>query len=152
MRKESLHPYAEDAQEKALGPAARDRSARRRPADAPPEIQKKLRTAATKDVQELLPHLLARCEQLAKRAREKLDERGEREAKEMVAILEGQRVRIERELAKTRDPQLPLAFKDWRTTSGVSSRTNMQYWEQRLARLAGEVVQRARAHPRKLPR
>jgi hypothetical protein len=112
IRKESLHPYAEDAQEKAwdlLLESVRGT----RPVNVPPEIQKKLQTAAPMDVQELLPHLLGRCELLAKRAAEKLNERGEREAEEMVAILEGQRVRIERELAKTRDPQLSLAFKDW---------------------------------------
>jgi len=107
----------------------------------PPEVQKKLQTTAPKDVQELLPHLLGRCEQLAKRAAEKLGERGEREAREMVAILEGQRVRIERELAKTRDPQLSLALKDWTDDERRQLEDNTKYWEQRLVKLAGEVAQ-----------
>lgn len=140
IRKDGLKPYAEDAQEKAWDLLI-ESLGEGRSADVPSEVQKKLQTAAPKDVQELLPHLLGRCEQLAKRAAEKLNERGEREAKEMVAILEGQRVRIERELAKTRDPQLSLAFKDWADDERRQLEDNTKYWEQRLAKLASEVAQ-----------
>jgi superfamily II DNA/RNA helicase len=142
LRKEPLRPYAEDAQEKSwnllLDALAHSR---RGPASVPVEVQHKLLGAAPRDVRELLPALEDRCDALARRATAKLRERGEREAKEMSTILAEQRVRIERELAKTRDQAAPqqLTFAGFSDEEKQQLSDNTRYWESRLKKLAQEV-------------
>jgi hypothetical protein len=70
--------------------------------------------AAPRDIEELLPQLEPRAEELAALAIGKLKQRGEREAKDLRETLERQRERVREELAKHEDrfQQLTLDFGD----------------------------------------
>ena len=130
-RKEGLKPYAEDAQEKSwdLLLASISKNSARAIAT---QVQKNILRAARSDVTELLPHLHARCELVASKAIAKLNERGHREAREMVEILAGQKKRIERELAKVEDPQQAFEFKDFDDDERAQLKRNAKYWRDRL--------------------
>ena len=65
----------------------------------------RLTAIAPRDVAELTPHLKRRANTLARQAEKKLLDRGEKEAAEMVAILNTQKQRIEETLAKWGTPQ-----------------------------------------------
>ena len=77
-------------------------------------IQRKLLDAAPRDIEELLPQLEPRAEELAALAIEKLQQRGEREEKDLRETLERQRERVREELAKHEGEfeQLTLDFGD----------------------------------------
>ena len=66
---------------------ARDRKVRS-------EVEDKLKVNAPQDVAELLPHLQKRADAAAAKAAELLSKRGEKESKELRAIIENQRKRI----------------------------------------------------------
>ncbi|WP_437939468.1 DISARM system SNF2-like helicase DrmD [Sorangium sp. So ce341] len=138
-RSGALKPYAEDAQEKSWDLLLASLS---KPKDigVVREVQQKLLRAAPDDVTQLLPHLKARCDLLAEKARTKLTERGEREAKDMVDILEAQKKRIERELAKIEDPQLAFEFKDWNDDERRQLQDNAKFWRRRLDAIPRERV------------
>jgi hypothetical protein len=138
-RKGELKPYAEDAQEKSwdlLLASISDSSAQH----VATEVQKNILRSAPGDVGELLPHLKARCELVASKAVSKLEERGEREAREMVEILEGQKKRIERELAKVEDPQQAFEFKDFDADEQRQLRDNAKFWRGRLDAIPREIA------------
>ena len=67
---------------------------------APESVQKMLRTAAPRDVQELLAHLDQRGQEIAAEARAKLEKRGADEARDMRGILESQKKRIAEQKSK----------------------------------------------------
>ena len=99
QRKGPLAAYAREAEAKTLDLLERslgDRG-RRMPGEA---IQRKLLAAAPRDIEELLPQLEPRAEELAALAIEKLRKRGEREEKDLRETLERQRERVREELAK----------------------------------------------------
>ena len=102
-------------------------------------IQHKLLATAARDIEELLPQLRPRAEELAKVAREKLRGRGEREAKELREILERQQERVQEQLAKHERhfQQLTLDFGDEekREVEG-----NMRSWRSRLAQFADDLA------------
>ena len=104
------------------------------------QIQKNILGSAPAGVGELLPHLLARCEFVASKAIAKLEERGQREAREMVEILEGQKKRIERELAKVEDPQKAFEFKGFDDDEERQLRDNAKFWRRRLDAIPREIV------------
>ncbi|MFO0760046.1 MAG: DISARM system SNF2-like helicase DrmD [Byssovorax sp.] len=137
-RKGSLKPYAGEAQEKSWEILLESISLGRR-ARVAEEVEKNVLASAQQDVSDLLPHLTARCELLAGKARAKLDERGSREAKEMVEILEGQRARIERELSKLEDPQQTFTYKDYDPDETEQLRDNARYWRRRLEAIPKEL-------------
>jgi hypothetical protein len=68
-------------------------------------IQRKLLDAASRDIEDLLPKLEPRAEELAVLAIEKLRRRGEREEKDLREILERQRERVREELTRREGPQ-----------------------------------------------
>jgi hypothetical protein len=78
QRKGSLTPYAREAEAKTLDLLEHSlgSSGRRAPAEA---IQRKLLSAAPRDIEELLPQLEPRADELGRLAIEKLRRRGERE-------------------------------------------------------------------------
>jgi len=113
LRRGPLAAYAREAEAKTL--SLLDQSLDHRRHRTPdPTIQTKLLAAAARDIEELLPQLEPRAEQLADLAIEKLRQRGEREAKDLREILERQRQRVREELRKTEPDlkQLTLDFKD----------------------------------------
>jgi superfamily II DNA or RNA helicase/vacuolar-type H+-ATPase subunit H len=112
-RQESLAAYAAEAESKTLD--LLDQALERQGGRAPsPEIARRLLNAATQDIQELLPQLEPRAQELAARAIERLRERGEREAQELCETLERQRKRVLDELAKhdREFAQLTFTFND----------------------------------------
>lgn len=107
-RKEPLKPYAEDSEKYTIQmleksfEQARDRAVQS-------EVADKLKGHAPQDVFELLPHLQKRATSAAAKAEELLGKRGERESKELRAIIENQRKRILK-LQGEDSAQLTLGF------------------------------------------
>lgn len=94
-----LKPYAADAEQKTMA-LLYGALGKRSGAMPGAEVQRKLLAAAARDIEELLPHLKPRAEEVAARAAEKLRERGEREARSLRETLEKQRTRVFEELAR----------------------------------------------------
>jgi len=105
------------------------------------EIERKLLDAVPSDIEEFLPQLEPRAQELAARAIERLRERGEREAKELRETLEQQRKRVLDELAKhdKEFQQLTLNFNEEERRQLAS---DIRAWRLRLEQfdrdLAGE--------------
>lgn len=138
VRKGGLKLYAEEAQEKSWDLLLASISKGGTPTVAP-EVQKNFLRSAPSDVTELLPHLHARCELVAGKAISKLNERGQREAREIVEILAGQKGRIERELAKVEDPQQAFEFKGFDDEERRQLRDNAKFWRRRLESIPRET-------------
>jgi superfamily II DNA or RNA helicase len=133
-RKDPLRPFAGEGEsttlgllEKALGPSAN--------AAVPAVVQQKLLATLARDVADLLPHLETRGKELAARAKEKLVERGEHEARDMANILEAQRRRIDKALRE--DPQLLLDFNDLEKRQLDAERKHMR---DRAVEIGGELA------------
>ncbi len=95
-----LKAYARDAEVKTLElleVALAGATAGRAPNKT---IQARLLEAATRDVEELLPQLQPRADEVAATAADRLRTRGEREARDLRETLERQRKRVEEELGK----------------------------------------------------
>ena len=110
------------------------------PTDAPdvdPVIQAKLRQAAARDIEELLPHLKRRGKELAEGARIALAKRAEQEANAMRTILEEQKKRVAETAAKYKDPQLLLDFND---DEQRQLESNKRHWEKRLHAIDQELA------------
>lgn len=137
-RNGKLEPYAEDAQEKSwdLLLTSLTKFERRSVAQ---EVQEKLLRSAPDDIAQLMPRLDERAKLLAEKAQAKLTERGEREAREMVKILEAQKTRIERELEKVDTPQLGFAFKDFDEDERRQLQDNAKFWRRRLDTIPREI-------------
>ncbi|RIL07543.1 MAG: helicase [Proteobacteria bacterium] len=131
-RKEPLRPYAERAEAESI--KLLDASLVTSGSVAA-EVQAKLVAASRRDVAELVPHLEARARETAERAAKLLAERGEREARDLRALIESQRIRIEAE-CKTYDPkQLGLFEAEERRQKEADRR----YWDKRLAEIPDEI-------------
>lgn len=135
QRKGSLKPYGREAEgktldllEAALLPKAGKKIAA--------EVQKNLLKSATDDVQQLLPHLMERGQELAKAAEKKLVERGDKEAKDMKAILEDQKKRVAATVSQYKDAQ-PTLFPDMEEQRQFES--NRRHWHKRLASIDKEL-------------
>ncbi|MBS1982665.1 MAG: hypothetical protein JST16_00720 [Bdellovibrionales bacterium] len=133
-RKEPLRPYAEDSEkftiqilEKAFE-QARDRKVRG-------EVEDKLKAQAPQDVADLLPHLAKRAEAAAAKAKELLAKRGDREAKELRAIIENQRRRILK-LQGQDSAQMTLGFDERELRQHEADR---KAWTKRLADIEREL-------------
>ena len=103
------------------------------------EVETRLLSTVADDVAQLLPYLRRRCESAASQAKKKLEERAEREASDMVTILQAQKERIERELTKVEAPQLAFQFKDWSDDEQRQLRDNAKFWRRRLEAIPVEV-------------
>jgi len=138
-RTEALRPYAEDTQEKAWE-ALLAALARPHAPEVAHEVRKNLSRSASADIAALLPALLARCELVAAKAVARLQERGQREAREMVDILQGQERRIQRELARAEDPQRAFEFEGFDQEEQGQLKDNARFWRRRLEAIAREVT------------
>jgi len=107
------------------------------PAEA---IRQKLLTSAPRDIEELLPQLEPRAEELAALAVQRLEQRGEQEEKDLRETLERQRDRVREELEKTEPivKQLTLGFDEEekrQLEADVRSwRTRLEQFERDLTR------------------
>jgi len=136
QRKVALAPYAREAEEKTLALLEKAFLASR-PGQVPERHVRRLQETAPRDIQELLPHLSERGEEIAKEAEARLTDRGRREAKAMRDTIEAQRGRIEETFKKHLDPQLELGFD---TDEKRQLESNKRHWEKRLAAIAHELA------------
>lgn len=133
-RKEPLKPYAGEATERAvemLDAALIPGQG----AGIGEGVQKRLLDAVGRDVEELLPHLRTRAEATAARARERLAERGGREAEEMRGIIEGLRKRIIETAARADVLQRRLDFDNEKRQLDADKRE----WQRRLDAMETEL-------------
>ena len=137
QRQGPLKAYARDTEEKTLELLERAFSdSRPTPGEV---IQQKLLDAAAKDIDDLLPQLQPRAEELAAIAIEKLKKRGEREEKDLRETLEQQRKRVEEELAKKEnDKQLLLSFDEEEKRQFESDKRS---WRNRLEQFERDLKQ-----------
>jgi hypothetical protein len=131
QRKGPLQAYAREAEVRTLDLLEQSLTAggRRVPGEV---IQRKLLASAARDIEELLPQLQPRAEELASLAVDKLKKRGEREEKDLREILERQRDRVHEELAKYEGKefeQLTLGFDE---ADKRQLESNMRSWRTRL--------------------
>jgi superfamily II DNA/RNA helicase len=136
QRKPGLTPYGRDAElktldllESALLPASGS--------EPNPVIQAKLRVAAARDIEELLPYLELRGRELAEGARIALAKRAEQEATAMRTILEDQKKRVAETAAKYRDPQGRFDFGD---DEQRQLESNQRHWDKRLHAIDQELA------------
>ena len=103
-------------------------------------IQARLLAAAPRDVEELLPELEPRAEELAELATRRLRERGEREARDLDETLRRQRERIVEELDRHEGQykQITLAFDE---EERRQLQSNMRYWRRRLDQFDRDLQQ-----------
>ena len=129
-RKGKLQIYAREAETKTLDLLERSLgdSNHHMPGDS---IQQKLLNAAPHDIEELLPQLQSRAEDLGVLVIEKLKKRGEREERDLREILEGQRKRVREELTKYEAKFKQLTF-DFDEHEKRQIEAYMQAWRNRL--------------------
>jgi superfamily II DNA or RNA helicase len=130
QRKGKLVAYAREAEAKTIQLLERSLGEPRRhvPGEA---IQKKLLAAAPCDIEELLPQLEPRAEELAALAIDKLKKRGEREEKDLRETLERQRERVREELAKHEGEFKQLTL-DFGEEEKRQLESDMRSWRTRL--------------------
>jgi hypothetical protein len=129
-RKSTLAAYARDAETRTLDLLERSLADTNRsmPDKA---IRRKLLEAAPRDIEELLPQLEPRAEELAASATEKLKQRGAREEKELRETLERQRERVREELAKHEGRFEQFTF-DFGEEEKRQLESDMRAWRNRL--------------------
>lgn len=129
QRKTPLTPYGREAETKTLdllGDALGDQT------HSPNEtIQELLLSSAARDIEELLPHLEPRAEELARGATERLQKRGEQESDALRETLERQRKHVGDALSKHQASlqQLALGFSD---EDRKQLEANMRSWRTRI--------------------
>jgi ERCC4-related helicase len=104
--------------------------------DVPAVLVDKLKAHTARDVEDLLPHLERRANELTDRAKRKLEQRGEREAAEMKTLLEEQRDRILKQFNQYETQQLSLFNPEERRQIDSDRR----HWEKRVAELETEIL------------
>jgi superfamily II DNA or RNA helicase len=131
QRKGVLSAYAREAEAKTLDllDHSLGASGRRGPGEA---IQRQLLAAAPRDIEELLPQLEPRAEELAALAIDKLRKRGEREEKDLRETLERQRERVREELEKT-EPKFEQLTLEFGEDERRQLESDMRSWRTRLA-------------------
>ena len=133
-RKEPLKPYAEDSEKYTIQmleksfEQVRGRSVRT-------EVEDKLKANAPNDIAELLPYLQKRAEAAAVKATELLQKRGEKESKELRAIIENQRKRILK-LQGEDSSQMTLGFDERELRQRETER---KAWNKRLSDIDSEL-------------
>jgi superfamily II DNA or RNA helicase len=130
QRKGPLRAYARDAEVKTLDLLERSLvgPGQRTPGDA---IQCRLLAAASRDIEELLPQLEPRAEELAALAIDRLRKRGEQEEKDLRQTLLRQRERVREELAKHEGEFQQLTI-DFDEEEKRQLESNMRSWRGRL--------------------
>ncbi len=136
-----LKAYARDAEANTLELLEESMGADAATGSIPNEVRARLLAAAPEDVAALRPQLEPRAEELAALAREKLEQRGEKEAADFVATLQRQRAKVEKELAKyeKEKQQLLLEFDDAEEKRQLEE--NVRSWQKRLETFAREEAE-----------
>lgn len=138
QRRAPLQAYARDTEKDVMKLLVSTLGASDRP--VPNEtIQRKLLATAARDIEDLLPQLEPRAEELRRLAAEKLRGRGERESKELREILERQRERVQEQLAKHESQFLQLTL-DFGDDEKRQLEVNMRSWRSRLEQFAQDLA------------
>ena len=138
-RSDRLRAYAREAETRTL--QLLEQSLAGRPDRMPRGvIRGKLLATAPRDVEELLPQLEPRADEIAELATRRLRERGEREARDLEETLRRQRERIVEELGRHEGQyaQITLDFDD---DERRQLQTNMRYWRTRLDQFDRDLKQ-----------
>lgn len=137
QRRGALTPYSREAEAKTLD-LLEDSLASGNGHSPNPTIQKKLLASAQRDIDELLPKLEPRAEELAAVATARLRKRGENEEKDLRATLENQKLRVGDELKRyeSKLPQLTFDFKD---EERKQLESDMKSWRTRLEQFDREL-------------
>jgi len=136
QRRSALNPYGREAEMKTLDLLESALLPSNAP-DVDPVVQSKLREAAARDIEQLLPHLNQRGKELAEGARIALAKRAEHEATAMRTILEEQKKRVAETAGKYRDTQLFLDFND---DEQRQLESNKRHWHKRLHAIDQELA------------
>lgn len=134
-RGSAMKPYAEATEQQTL---ALMEEALAQAQEVPEPVRVRLLSTVQRDVEALQPALLERAEERYSRAVERLATRGEREAREMRAILESQRERIERQAREHEAQAAQLAF-DFPEAERRQLEADRRHWARRLKELAEEL-------------
>src|SRR5207247_1430290 len=134
QRKEVLQAYAREAEAKTLDLLERSLGApgRRMPGEA---IQRKLLSAAARDIEDLLPQLEPRAEELAALAIEQLKKRGEREESDLRETLERQRDRVREELLRHEGDKFQQLTLDFGDEEKRQLESDLRSWRSHLEQL-----------------
>lgn len=139
QRSGKLSAYARDAETKTLDLLKRalDHNGGHAPNEV---IREKLLAAAPRDIEDLLPQLEPRAEELAALAIEKLRQRGEREAADLSEVLVRQRERVREELEKHDGAftQITIGFKE---DAKRQLEADMRSWRARLEQFERDLEQ-----------
>ncbi len=136
IRRAALQPYNRDAERQTMAALDRALDAPRRFTVAP-GVRDRLLAGLARDVAELLPELQRRAEAAATTAKARLAERGEAEAASLRNLIENQRRRIERDLARLDEPQLRLDLD--LPEERRQRELDIRAWRQRLATIGHEI-------------
>jgi hypothetical protein len=137
LRHGPLSAYAREAEVKTLDLLDRSlRDSGRHMLGA--TIQQKLLASAARDIEELLPELEPRAEELATIAKQKLRQRGEREEKDLRDILERQHQRVAEELVK-HEGKLEQLTLDYGEEDRRQLQDNIRWWHTRLAQFTRDL-------------
>jgi superfamily II DNA or RNA helicase len=138
IRKAPLRAYAREAERQTMDALDRalDQPKRFAVADG---VQRRLLAMAARDIDDLLPELEARSRGAEATAVDLLTKRGAREAEAMRGLIEAQRQRIERELAKLDHPQHRLALEE--PAELRQRELDVQAWRNRLEKNGTELAE-----------
>jgi ERCC4-related helicase len=140
IRKESLKPYAKDAEAKTMG-LLDESLLKAKGVKLTPTVTEQLQRSAPQDISELLAHLETRGQEYAEDAEKKLATRGEAEAKAMREILETQQKHIAAEVKrveKLNPNQKLLDFGD-NQDELLQLDANKKFWSRRLEQIREEL-------------
>jgi hypothetical protein len=137
IRKAPLRAYARDAERQTMDALDRALDQPKRFAVAE-GVQRRLLAMAARDIDDLLPELETRSRDAEAAAVHLLAKRGAREADAMRGLIEAQRQRIERELAKLDDPQYRLALEE--PAELRQRELDVQAWRHRLEKIGAELA------------
>jgi SNF2 family DNA or RNA helicase len=138
-RKTALKPYADSTLEKTIE-LLESTLSREQARELPQEVRQRLAAGAQRDLDELRPVLAQQAEEQVALAVARLEARGDSEATDMRAILEGQRARIRRTAEEREEqlkqPNLPDLFGKDEIRQLEADR---KHWQRRLNALESEL-------------
>lgn len=138
QRKGPLKAYAREAEARTMTLLERSLFAGR--SAMPGEtIRQKLLASAPRDIEDLLPQLEPRAEELAALAVRKLQQRGEREARDLRETLERQRERVREQLEKT-EPELKQLTLGFDEDERRQLEADLKSWRTRLAQFDRDLA------------
>jgi hypothetical protein len=137
QRKEPLKPYAREAEANTL--QLLDAALRQSQQPANDVVLQRLQASASRDVEELRPHLEERGTAIVADAMQKLAKRGNDEAKAMREILEAQKKRINDEIKKNRKDTQGQGLLDWFEEERKQLEADIIHWGKRLSDIDAEL-------------